>query len=89
MGVGGEGLRGRGWGGVAVRRFLGAAPAPRRVGVTEQAEGGRSSQLNDSLGSFLWGQLHQNHLGCLCRMPVPGPHPSPPSLQLLGQESAF
>lgn len=78
MGVGGEvGSGRRGWGGIAERGSLGQSGRARRVGVTQQADGGRSSHFNHAPGRLLWRQLHQNYLGCLCRMPVTGPHPAP------------
>ena len=65
MEVGGEGAGGRGGVGVAVRRFIGAASGrARRVGVTEEADGGRSSLLAGAPGRLPWGCLQQDHWGC-------------------------
>lgn len=72
--VGGEGLGRKVLGGVAPRRFTGRT---RCGGVTEEADGGRSSHVNDAPGRLLLVRLYQNHLGLLFKMPVPGSHPSP------------
>ena len=64
--------------GVAGRRFIGEGPEhAQREGVIEEADGGRSSYFSDAPGRVPWGPLHQNHLGCLFKMPISGPHPSP------------
>lgn len=57
MEVGGEGAGGRGGVGVASGRA-------RRVGVTEEADGGRSSLLAHAPGRLPWGCLQQDHWGC-------------------------
>lgn len=76
--------------GVAVRRLIGQPRARALcVGLTVEADGGRSSRLNDAPGRVLWGRLHQTIWDACLKCRFLGPALHPPNLRLLEQESAF
>lgn len=84
--VGGEGLGRKVLGGVAPRRFTGRT---RCGGVTEEADGGRSSHVNDAPGRLLLVACIRITWDCCLKCRFLGPTLRPPNLRLLGQESAF